>query len=451
MNGKPTEGAAGRGNSIRDFVAIIFRRKWIILSVFAITATVTAATVLTRPTVWESTGKILVKRGVKDSIYGSYVRTLSWAEDLSSEVETAKSTVVMQRAQAMMDERRAHDHKPRVVIDPVRVEAAVQGESNVIGISYRDLKPAVCVEVTDAIIQAYIDYRHDAYTQPYPEQFFKAESTRTHDEMLTLQDERRQLLDRSGLTDGSMDLSSMLTVRSGDHLVVDDLTREEAQLHAEYDMWKRIQDNPDAEIPSSTSGETVIQDIKRELIVAQMRYTEVAKVFQPGVPQVQAARGKIDDLEKMLDTEVKSRVRAAQMAWQAKQAQLAAAQDRLQESSAKVAAYPDADARLAELDRRISALKEAYGNLVKVAQEARVNTATEPSLAVLLLSPAGQPYPKNTKDYIRIALAPVFSLIVGLGLAFFVDSMDSSVKTPREAETVLDLPVLATLRDQRKR
>jgi len=233
--------------------------------------------------------------------------------------------------------------------------------------------------------------------------------------------------------------------------VVDDLTREEAQLHAEYDMWKRIQDNPDAEIPSSTSGETVIQDIKRELIVAQMRYTEVAKVFQPGVPQVQAARGKIDDLEKMLDTEVKSRVRAAQMAWQAKQAQLAAAQDRLQESSAKVAAYPDADARLAELDRRISALKEAYGNLVKVAQEARVNTATEPSLAVLLLSPAGQPYPKNTKDYIRIALAPVFSLIVGLGLAFFVDSMDSSVKTPREAETVLDLPVLATLRDQRKR
>jgi len=42
-------------------------------------------------------------------------------------------------------------------------------------------------------------------------------------------------------------------------------------------------------------------------------------------------------------------------------------------------------------------------------------------------------------------------LLIGLGLAFFVDSMDSSVKTPREAETVLDLPVLATLRDQRKR
>jgi uncharacterized protein involved in exopolysaccharide biosynthesis len=451
MNGKPTEASAGRGTSIRDFIAVIFRRKWIILSVFAITATVTAVTVLSRPTVWESTGKILVKRGVKDSIYGSYIRTLSWAEDLSSEVETAHSTVVLQRAQKKLDDTRAIDHRPRVVIDPVRVGVAVQGESNVLGISYADLKPAVCVEVADAVMQSYMDYRHDAYSLPYPAQFFNAESTRTHDEMAALQDERRQLLDKAGLTDGSVDLSQMLTVRSSDRLVTDDLTREEAELHAQYDMWKKIEENPDAEIPSSSGGESVIQDVKRELILAQLHYTEMAKVFQPDVPQVQAAKAKIDDLQKMLASEVKGRVRAAEMAWRAKQAQLAAAEDRLKASSAHVAAFPDADAHLAELDRRISALKETYQDLVKAAQEARVNTATEPSWTVLLLSPAGRPYAKNTKDYVRIALAPVFSLIVGLGLAFFVDSMDSSVKTPREAETMLDLPVLATLRDQRKR
>src|SRR5262249_47446189 len=247
MNGKPTEGA-GRGNSIRDFVAIIFRRKWIILSVFAITATVTAATVLTRPTVWESTGKILVKRGVKDSIYGSYIRTLSWAEDLSSEVETAHSTVVLQRAQGMLDKDRAARHLPRVVIDPVRVAVAVQGESNVLGISYADLKPDVCVAVANAVMQAYMDYRHDVYTTPYPAQFFTAESTRTHDEMASLQEQRRILLDKSGLTDGSVDLNQMLTVRSSDRLVTDDLTREEAELRARYEMWKNIQAHPDAEI-----------------------------------------------------------------------------------------------------------------------------------------------------------------------------------------------------------
>ena len=125
MNGKPTE-AAGHGTSIRDFVAVIFRRKWIILSVFAITATVTAATVLSRPTVWESTGKILVKRGVKDSIYGSYIRTLSWAEDLSSEVETAHSTVVLQRAQGMVDRERERTGRPRIDAEHRLVEGEAQ-------------------------------------------------------------------------------------------------------------------------------------------------------------------------------------------------------------------------------------------------------------------------------------------------------------------------------------
>jgi uncharacterized protein involved in exopolysaccharide biosynthesis len=451
MNGRPTEATAGRGTSIRDFVAVIFRRKWIILSVFTITAVATAATVLSRPTVWESTGKILVKRGVKDSIYGSYVRTLSWAEDLSSEVETAKSAVVLGRAQAELDAETTRAHKPRIVINPLSLEVAVQGESNVIGISYRDLKPAVCVQVANAVMDAYMSYRHDVYTTPYPAGFFAAESTRTHDEMASLQDQRRALLDKAGLTDGNFDLNQILQVRTADRLMTDDLTRDVAELHAQYDMWRKIQQDPDAEIPTSTGNEMLIQDVKRELITAQLRYTEMAKVYQPDVPEVQAAKAKIDDLQKMLATEVKNRVSAAEMAWKSKQAQLDAAEDRLKASSAHVAAFPDADAQLAELDRRISALKESYTELVKSAQEARVNTATEPSWTVLLLSPAGAPYPKNTKDYVRMALAPIFSLIVGLGLAFFVDSMDSSVKTPREAETVLDLPVLATLRDQRKR
>ena len=62
----------------------------------------------------------------------------------------------------------------------------------------------------------------------------------------------------------------------------------------------------------------------------------------------------------------------------------------------------------------------------------------------------GAPYRKTTRDYVRIALAPIFSLIVGLGLAFFMDSLDTTVKNPRDVESSFDLPVLATLNDQRK-
>ena len=51
----------------------------------------------------------------------------------------------------------------------------------------------------------------------------------------------------------------------------------------------------------------------------------------------------------------------------------------------------------------------------------------------------------------RLALAPIFSLIVGLGLAFFIDGLDATLKSPRETEEALELPVLASLTEHKER
>ena len=55
----------------------------------------------------------------------------------------------------------------------------------------------------------------------------------------------------------------------------------------------------------------------------------------------------------------------------------------------------------------------------------------------------------NTRDYVRLALAPVFSLIVGIGLAFFIDGLDTRLRTARDLEDTLDLPVLASLNERK--
>jgi hypothetical protein len=51
---------------------------------------------------------------------------------------------------------------------------------------------------------------------------------------------------------------------------------------------------------------------------------------------------------------------------------------------------------------------------------------------------------------VRMALGPILSLIVGLGLAFFWDSLDRSLKSVREAEEYLSLPVLAVVAEKRR-
>jgi capsular polysaccharide biosynthesis protein len=106
---------------------------------------------------------------------------------------------------------------------------------------------------------------------------------------------------------------------------------------------------------------------------------------------------------------------------------------------------------MAEIDLRIAALTKNYEDLTRAAAQAKIAKATSPDWTVDLLTPAGRPYAKNQRDYVRLALAPIFSLIVGLGLAFFIDGLDATLKSPRETEEALELPVLASLTEHKER
>jgi capsular polysaccharide biosynthesis protein len=78
-------------------------------------------------------------------------------------------------------------------------------------------------------------------------------------------------------------------------------------------------------------------------------------------------------------------------------------------------------------------------------KDAEISNAASPTQDITILASASKPYSKKTRDYVRLALGPLLSIIVGLGIAFFLESMDHSVKSRAEAEEYLSVPVLATI------
>jgi uncharacterized protein involved in exopolysaccharide biosynthesis len=459
MNGRPSDLAApARRISTRDFAAVLFRRKWVIGGVFIITTLVTAVMILSQPTVYESTGKVLLKRGVKDNLYESSQRTLSWEEDLASEIETARSATVIAQAQRMLDRARQAEGRPRFVINPVAAGAAVVGESNVLAISYQNSRPAVCVEVTQALLTAYTDYRRNAYNVPYPAEFFDTEIRRVRATLDALQNERRDLLAQGELVDGSVsDRVHLLGVKTSAEGLYEVRAQELVQMREQLRQMRRYLADPvhSPDVPFLTSTgsgtEMGIFEYKKELMRAEVELSELSTIYHQDVPELVRLRKHVADLRVMLDHEVRNRIRLAEQQLEVKEAEVANVRGQLDEANSRVGMLPIQEARIADLDRRIDVQKENYRQLMERSEQARIQQATSPRWTVLLLSAASAPYAKNTKDYVRIALAPVFSLIVGLGLAFFVDSLDTSVKNPREVEEALELPVLATLTERRRR
>src|ERR1051326_8004889 len=129
---------APRETSIRDFLRVVFRRKWIILAIFAITTGIVILVNATSPVYYESTASVLVSRGEKEGLFEPGYKLLPREEDIASEVELVSSDPVLRRAQADLDQRRARAARPPFRIKAGGVYGAVKGASNVIEVNYRD-------------------------------------------------------------------------------------------------------------------------------------------------------------------------------------------------------------------------------------------------------------------------------------------------------------------------
>ncbi|MGH7726813.1 MAG: GumC family protein [Candidatus Eiseniibacteriota bacterium] len=452
-------GTRGRHGTARDFLAVIFRRRWIIATVFLVTTVTVLAINLSQPLFYESTGKVIVKRGVRDNLITNYTRTLTWEEELASEVETVKSGAVVSHAQARLDEVRKAAGVPTVRIDQKRVEASVVGESNVIAMSYQDRNPQTAVDVTDAVIHAYMDYRRSAYTLQYPKEFFETETARVGAELDDWTRKREAYLKSTGSAIVDNQTVNDASFVREQQLRLADIDRQIAEQRSVLnDMRTYLADATAAgqgQLPFLTNGnqgnDGLILELKRKLVDQRVRLREMENVYMPQSRELVQMRSQVENLENMLKSEIDNRVRLAGQELRALEATRAQIQRSMDEGQSRLASYPEKEARLSEMDSRIIALKKSYEEVTNAASKAKIAKATTPDLSVDLLTPAGKPYPKNQRDYVRLALAPLFSLIVGLGLAFFVDGLDATIKNPREAEEALELPVLASLTEQRKR
>jgi LPS O-antigen subunit length determinant protein (WzzB/FepE family) len=131
--------------SVRDFLDVVFRRKWVIISMVVFTTLLVFAIDAQRPDMWESTARVLVKRGEQPSILTQQRYVLPWAEDVASVVQLILSEDVFTGARAAFaDSLKTGRYPADWVFKAGSVHSGVIGESNVFTISYSDPRPAIC-------------------------------------------------------------------------------------------------------------------------------------------------------------------------------------------------------------------------------------------------------------------------------------------------------------------
>lgn len=264
---------------------------------------------------------------------------------------------------------------------------------------------------------------------------------------------RDRIREQLGIQDMSPDstedgaLLSEQTLRSTDEAATT-MRNELAVMENHYEQVRKLSDDQ-----LIRSGPTLLQPpdpiISQLLPLYNQAETDLARMLNGGLgpnhPSIKALVAQKNTLKDQLNKQITALRTALEEGIKAKQSSLAGLESQLksrreeqQQLKTQAASYYEA--------------KNAYIQARKVMDAAEMRLSTESMEKTIPQSPATiweraevTNVPARPKVLLNIALGAVVGLVFGVGLAFFIEYLDTSVKTMEDVETFLKVPVLAVI------
>ena len=450
-----------------DYWRIIRIRKTVILAVFLLVViTATVVTFITDPT-YLGKARVNVQREGTD-IQGvanpNYNQGFVDPFFIQTEFEVMKSQVVLSKVVERLNLTERWEAKynggdrlsniQAIEILQSHIDLAPVRNTSLIEIRYKSDTPDEAAEIAEAIAQAYSDHRQEAIRDKMEQgiKVLKEDLNKQEQELTNAQakvDQLRKDLNvrdtdpQSEMPSPSMDAATVQKIQ-GD---VVELQGQEAKLETQLAKLRPLNHAElRGTIQTVMEPDSLLGSLLNELDLAQQNFLKIQKDLKPDHPEYQKAQQQVDDLNKKIDTRVDEvmigwETRLASLkAWIASQTnQLAQATETDIQTAARTRPYYEAKRKLAELMDYRKLLQ------LKIKSETTDLTLPKTTMVEIVDHATKDPRPVSPNKPLNIIIGVIVGLVVGVGLAFFIEYLDTSVKTIDDVERSLQAPVLGVI------
>ncbi len=476
--------SGGQSLTVRDIVAIGFRRKWTFVQSFLAALVFTSALALLLPLHYNSEMKLFLEKNRQDPAVSSGVmqpplqsQTLS-EEEINSEVELLNSRDVLQRvveSSGLADRVwTIFRHGPKA-----RTELAVRSlakklkiepakKSDVLVVTYASADPELSHKVMSDVQQFYLA-KHAAVHHSSGELHFFEDQKQQLSKQLT--QEEAQLVNfpaRTGVVSGEVERESVLQ-RLTDLKVqqrktaadIADTMKSISTLRSELSgtparMTTAMRDIDNPQLMQQLKGTLLDLELKRSALL--QKYQPDYRPVQELEQQIALTRDSIARAEKSplrditTDTDpthdwIRLELAKEESKLEGLQARAAVDAESIREFEESARRMNTAAIEQHDLLREAKDLEDNYLLYSRKAEEARVNDALD-TKDILNVSVAEQPtfpvLPQHSRA-MYLAVGFVLAFLTGAGSVVASERLDDSFRTPNEVEWYLDVPVYGAL------
>jgi len=471
---------------LREYMRLLMRRKWVVFA-FAVTALAVSAVYTLRQTpIYQASTKVEIDLESANVLpYQDFSQQASnynyfYEEFLQTQIKhitsrSLASRVVLAAGLDRESADRPEPQAPKTGLEQLwswfappeaaledrpplsreeRIQLAigqVQGglavtpvkNSRVVEISYSSPDPQQAAVIVNTLASEYIDYNFQA----------KYDATSRATDFL-----QKQLVDLKAKVEQS---EEALINYARDHNIMNVGEKQDVVMQTLADINTRLTEARSARMDKESvyktlSGATpdnfpqalrtpLIEKLEGSLLSDEQELARLTAQFGPAMPQVKQLESRLRQARQQLLREQRLAIENARTEYQTALAREKLLADAFDKQMVLANELNESSIQYNIIRREVETNKQLYDGLLQRMKEAGVAAGLKSS-NIRVVDAAEVPESPSSPNLRRnLALALMLGLMGGLGLAFFLNYLDNTVKTPEDAEELVGLPSLGLI------
>ena len=462
-----------REHSLGDYWHILLKRKWIVVVCVVVVFTTTALISLHTTQIYEAATRIAISPQTSNPLnFKDNNNTTEIIEDpqagINTQVKILESDTLAElvihrlnlgtranfAGQAQTQSNGGISVSQSATQESARQESLIrklQGsmkiqqvpDTTLVEIRYSDPSPALAAEIANGITAAYIEQnvksRYDSTMEAAD--WLSKQLADMQIKMETSQAKLNQYEKEHAIV-GTDDKQNLTTEK------LDELNKEltSAQVdRIQKESLTQVATSGNPEALSAVLQDPILNTLHQRQTELQTRYALLSTQFGPNYTQIQELKNQLDQIDKSYHEQVQNSVNRIQNDYQTALKREQMLQAALAEQTGIAEQLSQNAIEYKILKQEADSNRQLYDGLLQQLKEASLAAGLNSSntrvvdRARLPLSPTQPNIPRN------LEFALLVGLVGGIALAFGLEALDSTVRTPEQAEHISGLPILGVI------
>lgn len=359
---------------------------------------------------------------------------------------TAKQITGLSKSESQQDKQEVSraDRIAAKIREGIMVEPVLN--SRVVAISHLSPNPEFSALVANAVVKAYLEETLD----------MKMESSRRTIAWMTkkAEEERHSLEGSEKKIQEFMRAQNLVTLENRVAVLPQQLSQVSTELiHAQtkrrglealYEKVRKVANDPRAaETIPAIAADPAVQMLQTQILKAEQTIMELSGKYGVKHPVMLKAEGDLSVLKRKRAQEIARAIQSIRNEYELAAAAEGNLSDQLNSNKYEALRANEKFIQYQALNRELETNRQLYDALLVKIKEQSITGENQPTVNFWVVEEARIPLrPETPRKAVNALLGLLVGLFGGIGLAFFTEYLDNTVKDPEEAEAALGAAVL---------